>query len=89
MYGGPDGGNGGRGGNVYVEAVDHLQDLARDQYVYAAGDGAHGEVCTEPALADTALQSNWSAQRWWRIWGGWCTCKERMVCLVNSMSVSL
>eukprot|EP00961_Rhodomonas_salina_P186132 2513029-Rhodomonas_salina.2 len=58
-WGGPDGGNGGDGGSVWVEATTsvsnwhvadchatdchHLQDLSRDRHTYTAGDGVHGK----------------------------------------------
>ena len=43
-YGGPDGGNGGRGGSVYVECVDGLNTLIdyRYQQHFKAGTGVHG-----------------------------------------------
>jgi len=42
--GGPDGGDGGRGGSVVVEAVGHLSTLVDVHYqrTYKAGRGAHG-----------------------------------------------
>lgn len=44
-YGGPDGGNGGRGGDVIVEAADNLNTLIdfRYQQHFKAGNGHHGE----------------------------------------------
>ena len=43
-YGGPDGGDGGRGGDVWVEAVDGLNTLIdyRYQQHFKAGTGVHG-----------------------------------------------
>jgi GTPase len=43
-YGGPDGGDGGRGGDVWVEAVEGLNTLIdyRYQQHYRAGTGGHG-----------------------------------------------
>lgn len=44
-YGGPDGGNGGKGGDVIVEAADNLNTLIdfRYQQHFKAGNGHHGE----------------------------------------------
>ncbi len=44
-YGGPDGGNGGKGGDVWVEAADNLNTLIdfRYQQHFKAGNGHHGE----------------------------------------------
>jgi GTP-binding protein len=43
-YGGPDGGDGGRGGDVYIEAVEGLNTLIdyRYQQHFKAGTGVHG-----------------------------------------------
>ncbi len=43
-FGGPDGGNGGKGGDVWVEAVDNLNTLIdyRFQQHYEAKNGMHG-----------------------------------------------
>jgi GTP-binding protein len=43
-YGGPDGGDGGRGGDVWIEAVDGLNTLIdfRYQQHFKAGTGGHG-----------------------------------------------
>ncbi len=43
-YGGPDGGNGGRGGDVWAEAVDGLNTLIDYRYRqhFKAGKGVHG-----------------------------------------------
>lgn len=43
-FGGPDGGNGGRGGDVYAECVDGLNTLIdyRYQQHFKAGTGGHG-----------------------------------------------
>jgi GTPase len=43
-YGGPDGGDGGRGGHVYAEAVEGLNTLVdyRYQQHFKAGTGVHG-----------------------------------------------
>ncbi len=43
-FGGPDGGNGGRGGSVYAECVDGLNTLIdyRFRQHYRAGTGTHG-----------------------------------------------
>jgi GTP-binding protein len=43
-YGGPDGGDGGRGGDVWIEAVEGLNTLIdyRYQQHFKAGTGAHG-----------------------------------------------
>ena len=42
--GGPDGGNGGRGGHVYIQAVDNLNTLIDFRYTqhFRAGVGVHG-----------------------------------------------
>ena len=42
--GGPDGGNGGRGGHVYLEAVNNLNTLIDFRYTqhFRAGVGVHG-----------------------------------------------
>lgn len=44
-YGGPDGGDGGRGGDVWIEAVEGLNTLIdyRYQQHFKAGTGAHGQ----------------------------------------------
>jgi GTPase involved in cell partitioning and DNA repair len=42
MWGGPDGGRGGKGGSVWVEAVSNMVDLARDRHTYVGGHGVHG-----------------------------------------------
>ena len=44
-YGGPDGGNGGKGGNIVVEASRHITTLIdfRYQRHYTAKHGGHGE----------------------------------------------
>ncbi|MGV6801953.1 MAG: GTPase ObgE, partial [bacterium] len=43
-YGGPDGGDGGRGGHVFAVAVDNLNTLIdyRYQQHFKAGTGGHG-----------------------------------------------
>ena len=43
-YGGPDGGDGGRGGDVWIEAVEGLNTLIdyRYQQHFKAGTGVHG-----------------------------------------------
>ncbi len=43
-YGGPDGGDGGRGGDVWIEAVDGLNTLIDFRYTqhFKAGTGIHG-----------------------------------------------
>jgi len=43
-YGGPDGGDGGRGGDVWIEAVDGLNTLIDFRYAqhFRAGTGIHG-----------------------------------------------
>ena len=43
-YGGPDGGDGGKGGDVWIEAVDGLNTLIdyRYQQHFKAGTGIHG-----------------------------------------------
>ena len=43
--GGPDGGDGGRGGNVVAQVHDHLNTLVRQYYTqnYEAGNGMHGK----------------------------------------------
>ena len=43
-YGGPDGGDGGKGGNVWIEAVDGLNTLIDYRYHqhFKAGTGVHG-----------------------------------------------
>ena len=43
-FGGPDGGNGGRGGHIYLECTEGLNTLIdfRYQQHYKAGRGVHG-----------------------------------------------
>src|SRR3954471_10078688 len=43
-YGGPDGGDGGRGGDVWIEAVEGLNTLIDFRYTqhFKAGTGVHG-----------------------------------------------
>src|SRR3979411_2156993 len=43
-YGGPDGGDGGRGGDVWIEAVEGLNTLIdyRSQHHFKARPGTHG-----------------------------------------------
>jgi len=43
--GGPSGGDGGRGGSVYLESTEHLNTLLKFRYKrqFAAGRGGHGE----------------------------------------------
>jgi GTP-binding protein len=59
-FGGPDGGDGGRGGDVWVEAVDGLNTLIdyRYQQHYKAGTGVHGmgKNRSGPAGADVTLK---------------------------------
>lgn len=59
-YGGPDGGNGGRGGHVYVEAVEGLNTLIDYRYAQhfkarKGGNGA-GSDRTGAAAADVTLK---------------------------------
>jgi GTP-binding protein len=44
-HGGPSGGDGGRGGHIYMESTDQLNTLLSFKYksIYKAGRGAHGE----------------------------------------------
>ncbi|MAQ71274.1 MAG: GTPase ObgE, partial [Alphaproteobacteria bacterium] len=44
-YGGPDGGNGGKGGDVYFEAIDTLNTLIDFRYTqhFRAKNGLHGQ----------------------------------------------
>jgi len=59
-FGGPDGGDGGKGGDVWVEAVDGLNTLIdyRYQQHYKAGTGTHGmgRNRSGPAGADVILK---------------------------------
>ncbi len=59
-YGGPDGGDGGRGGDVWVEAVDGLNTLIdyRYQQHFKAGTGVHGmgRQRSGPAGEDVVLK---------------------------------
>lgn len=59
-YGGPDGGDGGRGGDVWIEAVDGLNTLIDYRYHqhFKAGTGAHGmgRNRSGPAGADAVLK---------------------------------
>ena len=59
-YGGPDGGDGGRGGHVFVEAVDGLNTLIdyRYQQHFKAGTGVHGmgKQRNGPAGEDVVLK---------------------------------
>src|ERR687888_2120736 len=43
--GGPSGGDGGRGGNVYLESSEHVNTLLKFRYKreFVAGRGRHGE----------------------------------------------
>ena len=42
-WGGPDGGRGGNGGSVWVEAVTTMVDLTRDRHTYVGGHGIGGK----------------------------------------------
>ena len=56
-YGGPDGGDGGRGGDVWIEAVEGLNTLIdyRYQQHFKAGTGVHGmHPTTAPFNGDPA-----------------------------------
>ncbi len=59
-YGGPDGGDGGRGGHVFVEAVEGLNTLIdyRYQQHFKAGTGVHGmgKQRNGPAGEDVTLK---------------------------------
>jgi len=59
-FGGPDGGDGGRGGDVWIEAVDGLNTLIdfRYQQHFKAGTGVHGmgKQRNGPAGADVELK---------------------------------
>jgi GTP-binding protein len=59
-FGGPDGGDGGRGGDVWAEAVDGLNTLIdyRYQQHFKAGTGTHGmgRNRTGPSGADVVLK---------------------------------
>ena len=59
-YGGPDGGDGGRGGDVWIEAVDGLNTLIdyRYQQHFKAGTGVHGmgRQRSGPAGEDVVLK---------------------------------
>jgi GTPase len=59
-FGGPDGGDGGRGGDVWAEAVDGLNTLIdyRYQQHFKAGTGTHGmgKNRTGPSGADVVLK---------------------------------
>ncbi len=59
-FGGPDGGDGGKGGDVWVEAVDGLNTLIdfRYQQHYKAGTGTHGmgRNRSGPAGTDVTLK---------------------------------
>ena len=59
-YGGPDGGDGGRGGDVWIEAVEGLNTLIDYRYHqhFKAGTGAHGmgRNRSGPAGADAVLK---------------------------------
>jgi GTP-binding protein len=59
-YGGPDGGDGGRGGDVWIEAVEGLNTLIdyRYQQHFKAGTGAHGmgKQRNGPAGEDVVLK---------------------------------
>jgi GTPase involved in cell partitioning and DNA repair len=43
LWGGPDGGPGGDGGNIVVRASSKLVDLSRDRYTYIGGNGLNGK----------------------------------------------
>ncbi len=53
-FGGPDGGDGGRGGDVVIECVSGLNTLIdyRYQQHFKAGTGIHGMGKTAPAGAE-------------------------------------
>lgn len=59
-FGGPDGGDGGRGGNVVVEAVDGLNTLIDFRYKqhFKAGRGTHGmgRQRTGPSASETVIR---------------------------------
>jgi GTPase involved in cell partitioning and DNA repair len=42
VAGGPDGGNGGPGGDVYLATDEHCADLSFQSYHFAGARGAHG-----------------------------------------------
>lgn len=58
--GGPDGGNGGRGGDVYFETVNNIHTLSdfRHQQNYAAEDGSPGgkQLCTGRSGEDLVIR---------------------------------
>ncbi len=58
-FGGPDGGDGGHGGDVWITAADGLNTLAdfriRRTYRAANGQGGSGNDCTGRAGADTRI----------------------------------
>ena len=69
-YGGPDGGDGGRGGDVWVEAVEGLNTLIDYRYHqhFKAGTGGHGmgrNRLAAAVLLDQLLRCR-SAPRFWR-----------------------
>ena len=59
-FGGPDGGDGGRGGDVYVEAVDALNTLIdyryRQHFKAGRGTDGHGRNRTGPGGEDVTLK---------------------------------
>ena len=59
-YGGPDGGDGGRGGDVWIEAVEGLNTLIdyRYQQHFKAGTGVHGSHVI--MKRETPSRSSWS-----------------------------
>ncbi len=56
-FGGPDGGNGGRGGDIIVEVVANLNTLIdyRYQQHFKARRGYHGSGKNPPAQIDTIV----------------------------------
>ena len=43
QFGGPDGGHGGEGGSIWIEAASNLMDLSRDRHAYNGGKGLPGK----------------------------------------------
>jgi GTPase len=59
-YGGPDGGDGGRGGHIFIEAIDNLNTLIdyryKQHFKACKGDNGRGAQCTGRSADDITLK---------------------------------
>ncbi|MDP1974514.1 MAG: GTPase ObgE, partial [Alphaproteobacteria bacterium] len=59
-YGGPDGGDGGRGGHIFIEAIDNLNTLIdyryKQHFKASKGDNGRGAQCTGRSADDITLK---------------------------------